>query len=62
MTIFREKKVFRLIKKKVRYEVIRNPITLTIGENMVISGAFSKTKYILNILNILNTLVIVYYQ
>jgi hypothetical protein len=44
MTMFRRKKVFRLIKKKVRYELLKKNTSLIIGENIVISGAFSKTN------------------
>jgi hypothetical protein len=42
MTMFREKKVFRLKKIKVRFELLKKNTSLIIGENMVISGAFQK--------------------
>jgi hypothetical protein len=42
MTMFREKKVFRLEKKKVRNEVNKKTISQVIGRNIVISVIFQK--------------------
>lgn len=42
MTMFREKKVFRLEKKKVRNDLNKKTISQVIGRNIVISGAFQK--------------------
>jgi hypothetical protein len=41
MTMFKQKKVFRLEKKKVRNEVNKNPISQEVWQNIVISGALS---------------------
>ena len=40
--MFREKKVFRLEKKKVRNDLNKKPISQAIGRNIVISVIFQK--------------------